>query len=283
MGSAIGRTNIIQAGNWNDAPPQWGAAGLIATENATVKQYVRHYAHHNYPGGDIRKLMTHPTTSSNVRGFSSDVGAALAIGKEYVLGETNSVSGGGAANVSPSFGAALWTMDYILRATYTNISRIYFHQGTVGNCQYCAWGRYSMGSPYYGQYIATALMAGAKHITALDAGTTNYAAYAAFDNAGAPLRVLLYNSDYYAGSGSRSSQPFTLTGLASATVKAKRLTASSATARADQGGDLSFGGQTFTDGTCEMAGSERFETTTVSGGEATFTLKATEALLVYLQ
>ena len=51
------------------------------------------------------------------------------------------VSGGGAAGVSPTFGAALWTMDYVLRAVYTGISRIYFHHGTVGNCQYCFWGR----------------------------------------------------------------------------------------------------------------------------------------------
>ncbi|KAK4445528.1 hypothetical protein QBC34DRAFT_487209 [Podospora aff. communis PSN243] len=282
VGSAIGRTNIIQAGNWNDSPPQWGAAGLIATENATVRQYVRHYSHHNYPGGSIQKLMTHSTTVQNVRVFNADVASALAIGKEYVLGETNSVSGGGAAGVSPTFGAALWTMDYILRATVSNISRIYFHQGTVGNCQYCSWGRYSMGSPYYGQYIATAFMAGAKHIAALDAGTTNFAAYATFDAAGAPLRVLLYNSNHYTG-GTRSSESFTLTGLTAPTVRAKRLTASSATARADQGGDISFGGQTFTDVTCKIAGAERYETVTVSGGQVTFSVKATEALLMYLQ
>ncbi|KAK3346592.1 hypothetical protein B0T25DRAFT_460863 [Lasiosphaeria hispida] len=283
VGSAIEKTNIIQAGNWNDSPPNWGAAGLIATENATVSQYVRHYAHHNYPGGSIQKLMTHSTTAQNIRAFNADVAAAKAVGKQYVLGETNSVSGGGAAGVSPTFGCALWTMDYTLRATSSNISRIYFHQGTVGNCQYCFWGRYSMGSPYYGAYAAVALMAGAKHIAALDTGTTNYAAYAAFDSSGAPVRVLLYNSDYYAGSGTRSSQSFTLTGLTSASVRAKRLTASSALSRVDQGGDLSFGGQYFNNVTCTVGGTEDIETTVVSGGQATFSLKATEALLVYLQ
>ncbi|KAK1752954.1 hypothetical protein QBC47DRAFT_431198 [Echria macrotheca] len=283
VGSAIGRTGIIQAGNWNDAPPQWGAAGLIATENATVSQYVRHYAHHNYPGGSIQKLMTHSTTVQNVRGFNADIAAALAVGKEYVLGETNSVSGGGAAGVSMTFGAALWTMDYSLRATVSNISRIYFHQGTIGNCNYCQWGRYTMGAPYYGAYIATAFMAGAKHITALDAGNTNYAAYATFDASGAPLRVLLYNSDYYTGSGLRSSQSFTLTGLTSSTVRAKRLTSSAATARIDQGGEISFGGQIFTNGTCAISGTEVFETAAASDGTVTFSLKATEALLVYLQ
>ncbi|KAK0625524.1 hypothetical protein B0T17DRAFT_508503 [Bombardia bombarda] len=283
VGNAVGKKAIIQAGNWNSAAPTWGAAQLIATENSTVKQYVRHYAHHNYPGGTIQSLMTHSTTASNVRtNFNADVAAVLKTGKEYVLGETNSVSGGGAAAVSPAFGAALWTMDYTLRATYTNISRTYFHHGTVGNCQYCFWGRYSMGAPYYGAYAAVALMAGASHLTALDSGTSNYAAYAVFDSKGAPMRVLLYNSDYFGGSGTRSTESFTLTGLTSATVKAKRLTAASAASRVDQGSSPTFGGQHFVDGTCEIAGTETYETVTVSGGQATFAVKATEVLLVYL-
>jgi len=91
VGSAVGKKNIIQAGNWNAAAPQWGAAQLIATENATVRQYVRHFAHHNYPGGSIQSLMTHPTTVNNVRTqFEADVAAVLRTGREYVIGETNS-------------------------------------------------------------------------------------------------------------------------------------------------------------------------------------------------
>jgi hypothetical protein len=174
-------------------------------------------------------------------------------------------------------------MDYSLRATYSNISRTYFHHGTVGNCQYCFWGRYDMGSPYYGAYAAVAFLAGASHLTALDAGTTNYAAYATFDSSGAPLRVLLYNSDYYAASGTRNSTSFTLNGLTASSVRAKRLTATSALSRQDQGQNPSFGGQYFNNVTCAIGGTEVYETTTVSGGAATFTLQATEALLVYLQ
>ncbi|KAK3490050.1 hypothetical protein B0T13DRAFT_514543 [Neurospora crassa] len=283
VGSAVGKTNIIQAGNWNEAPPKWGAAQLIATENATVESYVRHYAHHNYPGGSIQSLMSHSAIAKNIHTFDTDIAAARAIGKQYVFGETNSVSGGGAAGVSPTFGAGLWTMDYALRATYSNISRTYFHHGTVGNCQYCFWGRYSMGAPYYGAYAAVALMAGASHLTALDSGSTSYAAYATFDSRGLPMRVILYNSDYFAGSGTRTTQSFTLTGLTSSTVRAKRLTAASATTRVDRGSPPSFGGQQFDNGSCAMSGTETFETTPVSGGQATFSVKATEALLLYLQ
>ncbi|KAI1076700.1 glycoside hydrolase family 79 protein [Whalleya microplaca] len=283
VGSAVNQKPIIQSGNSNDSPPTWGAAELIATQNSTVKQYVKTYAHHNYPGGSVTSLMSHKGISSNLHVFDSDVAAALKEDKPYVLGETNSVSGGGAAGVSPTFGAALWTMDYVLRATYSNISRIYFHHGTVGNCQYCFWGRYSMGAPYYGAYAATALMAEASYLTALDDGTTNYAAYVSFDADGAPLRALLYNSDYFGGSGSRSSQTFELRGLAGSSLRAKRLTAESAMSRVDQGGTVTFGGQGFRDGDCKVTGTETFESLTVSGGQTTVTVKASEALLVYLQ
>lgn len=193
------------------------------------------------------------------------------------------VSGGGAAGVSPTFGAALWTLDYALRATYSNISRSYFHHGTVGNCQYCFWGRYSMGAPYYGAYAATALLAKASYLTALDAGTTNYAAYVAYDSNKAPLRALLYNSDYYSGGGTRSSASFVLTGLTASSVRAKRLTATSALSRQDQGQIPTFGGQSFTDGTCVKTGTETYETVLVSSGSATFTVYASEALVVYFQ
>ncbi|KAI2607802.1 glycoside hydrolase family 79 protein [Hypoxylon sp. NC1633] len=283
VGSAMNKGPIIQAGNSNDSPPTWGAAELIATENATVKQYVKTYAHHNYPGGTVTSLMNHRGISSNLHVFDADVAAALREGKPYVFGETNSVSGGGAAGVSPTFGAGLWTMDYVLRASYSNISRTYFHHGTVGNCQYCFWGRYSMGAPYYGAYTATAFLAKASHLTAVDDGNTNYAAYVSFSSDGAPLRALLYNSDYFSGSGSRSSQPFELHGLTGSSLKAKRLTAESAMSRVDQGGKVTFGGQTFTDGECKISGTETLETLTVANGQVTVTLKAGEALLVYLQ
>lgn len=140
-----------------------------------------------------------------------------------------------------------------------------------------------MGAPYYGAYAATALLAKASFLTALDDGTTNYAAYVSFDSKGAPLRVLLYNSDYFSGSGSRSSQSFELGGLTGSAVNAKRLTAESAMSRIDQNGLVSFGGQTFTNGDCTMAGAEAVEPLTVTNGKTTVTLKASEALLVYLQ
>lgn len=90
VGSAVNKRDIIQAGNSNDSPPKWGAAELIATQNATVKQYIHNYAHHNYPGGSITSLMSHSGISRNLHVFDADVAAALKEGKQYIFGETNS-------------------------------------------------------------------------------------------------------------------------------------------------------------------------------------------------
>ncbi|TVY15567.1 Beta-glucuronidase [Lachnellula arida] len=297
---AIELGNEPESGNSNSAPPTWGAAELIATENATAKSYVYDYAHHNYPGGTITSLMSHSTISSNVGTFTADIAAAVGVGKDYVLGETNSGTSSPRHPQNPTkiyslrwwssrrisfVRRRLWTMDYILRASLANIKRTYFHHGTIGLCYYCWWGRYSMGAPYYGAYAAVAALAGGSYISALDTGSTNYAAYIIYDSARTPLRALLYNSDYYAGTGTRGSQSFALQGLAAASgsVRAKRLTAAGAGSRVDEGSNPTFGGQTFANGTCVVGGTEVFESTAVVGGGATFTVAASEALLLYLQ
>ena len=137
-----------------------------------------------------------------------------------------------------------------------------------------------MGAPYYGAYFATMALANADQIAPLDSQTTTYAAYAIYKS-GAPVRVLLYNSDYYT-SGTRSSQTYVLSGLSSSSVTAKRLTAPYATSRVDQGSNPTVAGQTFANGTCTIQGTQSIETATVSSGKATFTVAASEALLVYL-
>lgn len=137
-----------------------------------------------------------------------------------------------------------------------------------------------MGAPYYGAYFAAMAIGKADKIAPLDDATTNYAAYAIYEGK-TPVRVLLYNSDYYT-SGERSTQSFTLTGLKGRSVTAKRLTAPFATSRQDQGGNPTVAGQTFANGTCAIQGKEIIETARVTASTATFTVGATEALLVYL-
>lgn len=230
----------------------------------------------------MQSLMSHASVISNIAGFSSDIAAAKAVGKDYVFGETNSATGGGASSVSPLFGAGLWVADVSLRAASANIKRLYFHHGTIGACQYCWWGRYDMGAPYYGAIFATAAMAGGSSIVPIDTGSSNYAVYVIYSSTGKPLRAALINTDYYSGSGTRASQTFVLTGLTSTSVTAKRLTAASANSRVDQGQNPTFGGQVYANVTCVPTGTAVTESAAVSGGTSSFTVMASEALLVYL-
>lgn len=283
VGKALGATDFIQAGNSNKAPPTWGAAELIASGNATVRTYVKDYAHHNYPGGNVQTLMSHSGIVSNLELIGTDRKAATDVGKEYVLGETNSASGGGAATVSPTFGAAIWTLDYALQATVLNITTIYYHHGTIGACYYCWWGQYDAGTPYYGAWLAASAFAGSSYIQQIDAGTTNYGIYVLYNKNKAPVKAVLINSDYYDGTGTRGSETFVLAGLkAGKETKSKRLTAGSALSRVDRGSNPSFGGQVVANSTCVIEGEETFERVKVgSSGIAEFTVAASEALLVY--
>ena len=196
--------------------------------------------------------MSHANIVSNIKQFVTDVGSANAIGK-----------------------------DYVLRASLINIKRTYFHHGTIGACQYCFWGRYTTGAPYYGAYTAVAAMAGGSYISALDPGTSSYGVYVIYNAAKTPIKVLLYNSDYYSGTGTRATGSFVLSGLG-ATAKSKRLTAPNSNSRVDQGQTPTFGGQNFANITCNVGGTETFEIASVVSGKATFVVGASEALLVYL-
>ncbi|KAL4947659.1 hypothetical protein BDW69DRAFT_204185 [Aspergillus filifer] len=276
----LSASNIFSAGVYFGTDPM-SIQDLAAQElQAGTNNLVRDYSSHNYPQSspnyDLAALMSHSGIASQVEPFRAEVVAANEAGKPHVFGETNSATQGG-GGISPTFGAALWIVDYVMQLVTMGTEAIYFHQGTIGNCQYCWWGRYTTGAPYYGAYFATLALANAEYIAPLDDQSTAYAAYAIYEN-DSPVRVLLYNSDYYT-SGTRSSQTYTLTGLSGSSVTARRLTAPHSTSRVDQGESPTVAGQTFGNGDCTIQGDESLETGIVTGGEVTFTLSASEALL----
>lgn len=69
-------------------------------------------------------------------------------------------------------------------------------------------------------------VAGGDKISESDSGTDAYAQYVIYKS-GKPVKVLLINTDYYSGTGTRSQKTFTMTGLTCGSVSAIRLTASS--------------------------------------------------------
>ncbi|KAK4226038.1 beta-glucuronidase [Podospora fimiseda] len=281
VASNISSNNIISAGVYFGTE-NFNIVNLARAQGSAIST-VKNFNSHNYPQWagtyNLARLMSHSAIATQVSQFKSEAAAAKAAGKEYIMGETNSATQGG-GGISPTLGAALWIVDYVAQLVLMGVKSVYFHQGTIGNCQYCWWGRYSMGNPYYGAYFITMALAQADRIAPLDNMSTNYGGYVIYkDNK--PIRVLLVNSDYYE-TGTRGRQTYTLNGLTSTSVTAKRLTGASATARQDRGQSASVDGKTFEDGTCKKVGAEKTERVSVSGGSVTFTMNASEALLVNL-
>ncbi|PNS17613.1 hypothetical protein CAC42_3008 [Sphaceloma murrayae] len=282
VGPAVNRTNLFSAGVYFGTN-NFNIRGL-ATQEGNSSQYVKDYCSHNYPQSapnyNLTRLMNHAAIGQQITPYRSEYETARDQRKAYLMGETNSATQGG-GGISPTFGAALWVMDYIVQSVILGVDSLFFHQGTIGNCQYCWWGRFSMGAPYYGAYFATMALANASQIARIDDGTSSYGAYAIYSG-NAVQRVLLYNSDYYSGTGARPAQSFTVMGLTATRVIAKRLTAPSAESRQDRGQNPTVSGQTFVNGTCNLQGVPVVESQTVSEGSLTFDLQASEALLIYL-
>ncbi|EGF98481.1 family 79 glycoside hydrolase, partial [Melampsora larici-populina 98AG31] len=254
ISTAVGRNSIIQAGNYLGG---FRIADLAKAEHASAV-YVKSFGIHSYPqyacGGkpNLHSLMSHSSIVSYVNRFNPEIQAAIDLKKDAYFSETNSVACGG-AGISPTFGAALWTLDYIIQALLSGISSLYFHHGTLGNSQYSFWGRYAIGAPYYGAYFAALALRGIDGIFQLDDGTSPYGAYLLTQKS-KPIRILLYNSRYRPeGSNSRVTINVDLSGfnLSSASFPVLRLQASSAESRSDRGDQTpNIGGLQFSAKNC---------------------------------
>jgi hypothetical protein len=74
--------------------------------------------------------------------------------------------------------------------------------------------------------MAALALAGGDYVIASDAGDNSYAQYVVYKDA-KPWKVVLINTNYYSGNGTRTTSSFTLSGLSSKRVKALRMTAAS--------------------------------------------------------
>ncbi|THH09286.1 hypothetical protein EW145_g2135 [Phellinidium pouzarii] len=287
ISSSVG--NIFQAAVYLQYPT-WSTTGLIPLLGDAIT-FVKTFSGHSYPqsacGGaatNLETLMSHSGIVSYTKQYSTEANSAHARGKRYFLGETNSATCGG-GGISPTFGAGLWVMDYVLQGALAGVDRLYFHQGTIGNCAYCFWGEDSVLAPYYGAFFVSDFLGSSPktRLTMIDSGDSSIGAYAVFSgSSGPPARVLLYNSEYFSGLGIRSVVNITLTDLGSdlEIVSVKRMTAPNATSLAGAGVTIGGGG-TFSD-ECAATGTQALEVISASGGMAEVSLHASEAVIVYL-
>ncbi|OCH86375.1 hypothetical protein OBBRIDRAFT_761442 [Obba rivulosa] len=270
----------------------WTVEDLLSRIGSGISN-VKTVSRHSYPqsacGGastNLEALMSHSGIVSYTSQFETEASATRAAGKPYLFGETNSATCGG-GGISPTFGAALWIVDYVLQGALVGAERLYFHQGTISNCAYCFWGNGTVFSPYYGAvFVSRFLGDDGDRIAMLDNGTSAIGAYAAYAASDELLRVLVTNSNYFNGTGTRDNTTISITGLSTSRnggVHLLRFTAPAATSEVDQGAAVTIGGGgAFNPTDCTPSGTQTMETVAIVEGVAKVTLRASEAAIVVL-
>ncbi|KAK2596637.1 hypothetical protein QQS21_006313 [Conoideocrella luteorostrata] len=193
---------------------------------------------HNYMGGATQPgvtlqgtLMNHTAVVNSINRHVKYAQSVDFVKADYVIGEHNSLYGGGAAGLSDTFGAALWAMEFSLNAASRGvIKRVHFHQ-SIGS-PYAAWSPVSptrTNAPYYGKLAAGTFLADSKNIRVqafeVEGDEDTDSAYAAYVNGQLGRLAVLNLKEYNAGEGSRGQKKHSLkVGGAGSTWLLKRLT-----------------------------------------------------------
>lgn len=147
-------------------------AADIFTAGEDSNGVVKQISVHNYMGGATdptvtlqKTLMNHTSVVNAINNHVKYANSLAQVPADYILGEHNSLYGGGASGTSNVFGAALWVLEISLNAASTGIiKREHFHQ-SVG-APYSAWIPVQTGMeapqtlpPYYGKLAAATFLA----------------------------------------------------------------------------------------------------------------------------
>ncbi|RYP43507.1 hypothetical protein DL768_009879 [Monosporascus sp. mg162] len=220
---------------------------------------------------------------------------STALGVPYILGETNSLFGHGTVNVSDTFAAALWNIDYTLYSAQTNITRLGFHQ--CFGWRYSAWRPIpAFGYPagvlpsYYGYWVVQKALGAngdvGKQVEAL-VTYDQFTAYGIYDSKTGSLSSVialnLLDWDSTKGEEARPAVTADFGNLRSKCCKSRtsgepkvyRLTAPGANAKAPEA--IRFGGQYIDNTEGNIHGELEYEKLG-EGGKVT--LRASEAVLI---
>lgn len=253
---------------------------------------IARFSVHNYMGtqdGTLQgQLMNHQTNVHKIDEHGQEAvkihGVANMRDVPYVLGETNTLTGGGVKGVSNTLGAALWALDWVLAgATEGHIKRMHFHQGN--GAAYAAWDPVQgvTNPPYYGLLAAAKFMGKSEdrsvmNFTLGDDNSLN-AAYAGYNTGTGKLDVMAVVNFRYYTSGTRGSSNYGFTVPASTTWHVARLTGSSATATSG----ITLNGYSFDyPGTGKLVGDDSETITVGSDGALNINLPDSSAAILTL-
>ena len=250
------------------------------------------FAVHNYMGtqdGTLQgQLMNHETNVRKIDEHAQEAakihGVANMRDVPYVLGETNSLTGGGVKGVSNTLGAAMWALDWILAgATNGEIKRMHFHQGN--GAAYAAWDPVQKvtNAPYYGLLAAAKFMGESENRSVMnftlgDDDSLN-AAYAGYNTGSGQLDSMAVLNFRYYTSGTRGSSNYGFTVPPSTKWQVERLAGSSATATSG----ITFNGYSFDyPGTGKLVGNDNETIVVGTDGALSLNLPDSSAAILRL-
>jgi hypothetical protein len=119
------------------------ATAVLADATTKPTDVIDEIASHWYPGSHcgtsnatIPQLMsaaTHTTTETKLQGIRN-IRERFPEQIPMTINESNSASCSGQPGVSTSYATALWSLDYLLQAAQSGISRVQFHTNTAAIC-----------------------------------------------------------------------------------------------------------------------------------------------------
>jgi hypothetical protein len=151
-------------------------------------------------------------------------------GIPYVLGETNSISCQGAANISDVMAAAVWAVDYVLYLSSLRVERVHFHMGT--RYAYSSWLPVSFNDTapqvfpiYYAALFNAHVFAGGNKQTEVLVNGTDFGAYAVYGS-GKLESIVAVNLAMWNSTFDQQERPYTVLELPSGweSAKVSRLT-----------------------------------------------------------
>lgn len=151
-------------------------------------------------------------------------------GIPYVIGETNSISCQGAANISDVMAAAVWAVDYVLYLSSLRVERVHFHMGT--RYAYRSWLPVSFNDTapqvfpiYYAALFNAHVFAGGHKQTEVLVNGTDFSAYAVYGS-GKLESIVAVNFIMWNSTCEQRARPYTVLELPSGweSAKVSRLT-----------------------------------------------------------
>ncbi|KAL6912444.1 hypothetical protein FSST1_010204 [Fusarium sambucinum] len=269
--------------------PGWPNMPYLINEayNATVKGATKVYNGHLYAfsnasADDLDIEMSHQRTVDDLDLLP--ISTAKSAGRPYIIGETG--FHGLDYEMDATFGSAIQTVDKTLRALSIGTQRLFYHQGTINQAFFNWWRSDQLNAVFYGAYFGALAVANGDHIVASDNGSDRYAQYIIYRK-NKPYKIVFVNTDYYSGSGLRSTTTFTATGLKNGKAKALRMTGPSSETtiplkQTNPSLEPNIGGQYFSNRDCSVRGNQKFEIFSIKEGKLVISLKASEALIIYL-